>query len=327
MINEHQGGVECRSPLHSPRVCSCKGVACTNWNRLRRCSRSVASLASLRGLRPLLGAPAPVRTRQRVRISLASSWGLGASPLCPRPPLVCPPLLRRWRAFAVCSRSQSGFASLAVCSLARRSAPRVAAPVGSVGRPLASLRGRTLPLLPLGGRPPSRRAPRSRPRRGLACPSASPRRAPSARGAVRAPLPRLRPCGGFGRSLLPPSWGSMGGAQVARRLRCGAPLAPRFSASVARSHFGARAPRPSGVGVAWALGCSAPAGAGCPPLLALRREPAPVRGGRCREKQGRCYAPHSLSARAYSIVTSGRSCCKTSCTLLKSWYRCMRRTA
>ena len=266
MINEHQGGVECRSPLHSPP-------------RLRKQRRCLHELKSASPMFPLgrfarlasRASPAPWRSRASAHPSAGAYLsrvvvGARASPFAP----VLRSFARRSSVAGGLSRYARGRKAASLRSPFARSpvAPLPASPPPSVRSvaPLASLRGRTLPLLPLGGRPPSRRAPRSRPRRGLACPSASPRRAPSARGAVRAPLPRLRPCGGFGRSLLPPSWGSMGGprsrfappraapalfsAAVPLRSAPAAPLRLGLLALGCRSRApspASRAPRPSGV--------------------------------------------------------------------------------
>lgn len=257
MINEHQGGVECRSPLHSPHV-----------ERLRRCLCSLAALASRRGLRPLYGAAAPVAHRQRVRISLASSWGLAASPLCPRPPLVCPPLLRRWRAFSVCSRSQaaalrfrcsrsgsprrgarasprSASRALRLPLLAR---PSLRSPLRRprlVGRapPRSASRALSLPLLPLGVCPPAVAGPPLASAARLGVPLAF-----RSACAVRAGR-RCRPCAAASRlralrSVAPPALvGLKGGALVAR---------------CARSRLASARPRLSGVGVFRACGRGLP---------------------------------------------------------------------
>lgn len=259
MNNEHLGGVECRSPLHTPTM-----------NRLRRCFCSVASLASLRGLRPLLGAPAPVATVSGCVSLSRRRGGLGLRP--------CAPVLRSFAPRSSVAGGRSRYArgrkAASLRSPFARSpvAPLPASPPPSVRSGSPSLRSAVADASasPARGRPPSRRAPRSRPRRGLACPSASPRRAPSARGAV-APLCRgFAPAGApVGRSSRP-----RGAQRGGARSRFAPPRAapalfsaafPLRSAPAAPPRLGllalgcrsrapspaSRAPRPSGVWGAW----------------------------------------------------------------------------
>lgn len=129
MINEHQGGVECRSPSTPPRYCLLLLVAPGAFPRAR--SAAVSQLHT----------------------ALAPSGGL------------CPPLLRSPCAAAAAPSSRCvgvlAHCSAAAprCALARRSfARRRPRSVRTVSRS-ASLRGRCASAPPLRGVPPSRAGP------------------------------------------------------------------------------------------------------------------------------------------------------------------------
>jgi hypothetical protein len=174
MINEHQGGVECRSPSTPPRWCLLLLVAPAARGALaRQPCRSCARRSFPRGAWSLPSPPLRLRLRSRAPArSLASP--------CGRPPGIVGML-------AHCS------AALPRCALARRSSARRRPRPCPDGRALrfaaralcfrsAAARAASRP-----GWPPARAPPAAD-----ACPSASPRRAPPLLGGLRAASRRPR---------------------------------------------------------------------------------------------------------------------------------------
>lgn len=277
MINEHLGGVECRSPLHSPPS-------------LRRMARS--------------GAPAPAQMRRGhpaplpLRSAAGHFWCAAARrALAPLRPRARP--AARAGPFASLRASRPAGPPLAGPWPAAFVPRRLARPIGPCRRPPL---GRLLPPAPLAAALAAARAGSGRPVLALA--------ASLALGLLRARCARPpRRCG----LALPP-----GAARPARGPPSAAPLGLRFACPRGSRRGAARgaSPRSFSAPVPPASG-----GWGSPPaggVGACRRRStkqcryAPPRLRRAAYMRAATlphlhHQPQSLSASAYSIVTSARS--------------------
>ena len=287
MINEHQGGEVCRSPTSPP---SRDGL---------RIGPGRAPPRILRGTRPGCSAAAAAASEHK--------WSARAR----RPPaLRLPP---------------SGPASLwgCACRLRRHQWPapvpvaaRLAWPVGACARP--PLRRLPPPVRRAAGRAAAR--PGAGPARAALCcgsPLGCSGLAPLAlRAAAGSPPPCLR-LAAAGAPPPPPLRGLRGGCAAAcpSRLRRGAfgGASPRFLRPPA-PRLGGLGRRCGGVAALRQLGGSA---AGIQSVATLKARQG---GPGIHANRYALASPHSqsLSAKAYSNVTSGRSCCNASCTLRRS---------
>ena len=299
MINEPQGGEVCRSPTSPP---SRDGL---------RIGPGRAPPRILRGTRPGCSAAAAAASEHKWSARARRPPALRLPPSGPAPLFAAPlpPARRRSGAApAACggtsgprrSPSRPAWLGLSAPALARRS--------GGSRPPSAALR--------VGLRPGPARAQLAR-RCAAGRPWAAPGSLRSPSAPLRAPLrpvsgslrpgpPLRRPCGGCAAAAPP----------LALRGSAAGPLAglrPAFSGPRPRG-WGGLGRRCGGVAALRQLGGSA---AGIQSVATLKARQG---GPGIHANRYALASPHSqsLSAKAYSNVTSGRSCCSASCTLRRS---------
>lgn len=328
MNTQGEGSVVVRFPPPSKRLLMEQASrlysheACPR-SRCRSLAADAAACGPARSARAGAPAPALMRRGHPVPLPLRSCAAPGhCGMLAPVGPLRSgfrPPALAPLRvAAAVGPPSLRGFAP---APLAPSAAASLAAWLGLSAPALARRSG--------GSRPPSaslrpalRRVPaRAACARPVGC--ARPWAAPGSRCAspcapLRAPAALL---GRLGLGLGPPSAAPLG-------LRCACPRGSRRGASGGAAPRSSRPPAPRRRGV-WirrlraAWGCSrshAPVGAAAYKAASLCSAPASpvgIHASRCALASP--HPPHSLSARAYSAVTSGRSCSSAAWTFARSW--------
>ena len=299
MINEHLEGEVCRSPTSPPSKDSL------------RIGPGRAPPRILRGTRPGCSAAAAAASEHKV--------------VCSRPSAPCAPPSALRPGSAVRCAAASGPASLrgCACRLRRHQRPapvpvaaRLAWPIGACARP--PLRRLPPPVRRAAGRAAAR--PGAGPARAALCCGSplgcSGLAALALRAAAGSPPPCLR-LAAAGAPPPPPLRGLRGGCAAAcpSRLRRGAfgGAAPRFLRPPA-PRLGGLGRRCGGVAALRQLGGSA---AGIQSVATLKARQG---GPGIHAIRYALASPHSqsLSAKAYSNVTSGRSCCNASCTLRRS---------